>query len=170
MRRLLRSAAAIVVFVAMAATAGACSDNGGSNAPVVRLDGSPRVPDVEGVATRVTLKAITIDGRRYRVSPKLQSFSTYDGSPAALLNREGQYVQAGVKDGVVGWLAGIGVVVKPAGTVFYLGDLVGLQKGRVVFRDGTTLRLGRAVDASARGRVRAEINASRGVVTTITLV
>lgn len=167
MRRL-RKHAALVVFLAFAVVGGGCTSKASSDVARVRLDGSARVPDVEGVATAVSRKALTINGHHYRISPKLQSFSTYDGAPAALLSREGQYVQGGVKHGVVGWLAGVGVVVQPAKTVFYLGDLVGVQKGRLVFRDGTTLRVAHGLDASARGRVRVEISATRGVVATIT--
>lgn len=165
-RRRNRARLAVCGVVALLATA--CGGSGGSGAPTVRLDGSPRVPDVEGLVARVSLKSITINGRAYRVSAKLQSFSTYDGSPAALLGRKDQYVQAGVKDNVVGWLAGIGAVIQPAGTVFYLGDLVGVQKGRAVFRDGTTLAVAPGIDRSTRGRVRAEIDAARRVVTSVT--
>lgn len=145
----------------------ACSSHP-STGPTVKLDGSPRVPNVEGVVTSVSLKAITIDRQRFKLSPSLQSFSTYDGSAAAVLSRKDQYVQAGVKNGVVGWLAGIGAVVRPAGVVFYLGDLVDVQKGRAVFRDGTTLRVGQGVDASVRGHVRVDVDAARKAITAIT--
>lgn len=140
----------------------------GSSGPPVRLDGSPRFPDLEGIATNVSLNRIEIAGRRLKVSRSLQSFSTYDLSPAPLLGREGQYVQAGVNGDVVEWLAGIGVVVRPAGVVYFVGNLVGVERGRAVFRDGTTLGLSKGVSASPRGRVRAEIHAARRVITAIT--
>lgn len=141
---------------------------GDPKGPAVRLDGSPRIPDVEGVATHVSLSEIRIAGRRLRVGRSLQSFSTYDGSPAPILDREGQYVQAGVKGDVVEWLAGIGVVVRPAGVVYFIGDLVGVQNGRAVFRDGTTLAVAKGVRATGRRRVRVEIDAARRVVTAVT--
>lgn len=161
MRPLRNATVAICLLVAVA-----CSS--GSSVAQVKLDRSPRFPDVEGVVTRVSRQRITIGARQFRLSRSLQSFSTYDLSPALVLGRQGQYVQAGVKGDTVGWLAGIGVVVKPQGVVNYLGSLVRVQRGRLVFSDGTTLAYKKGLDVYVRGRVRAQIDATSHEVATLT--
>jgi hypothetical protein len=79
-----RPAALVLLLVALAATLGfgACSRGGGDDGRVA-LDGSPRVPDVEGVVTKVAddFSTITLDGgRTYDIPRDVQSFSSSDGS------------------------------------------------------------------------------------------
>jgi hypothetical protein len=126
----------------------ACGRGGADDDPVVALDGSPRVPDDEGVATSLSETSITLDGERtYPVSRRLVSFSTYTGAIEPMLTREGQYVQIGLQeeDGVEAmvWMAGIADVVRvdpPA--VYYTGVFVRRDGGAFVFQDGTVLRAG----------------------------
>lgn len=141
-------------------TLGACS-RGGDDRLV--LDGSPRVPDAEGVVEEISFERITLDGgRSYGVSDDLASFSTYDLAPVPMLHRKGQYVQVGLDGDEVEWMAGIGVVVRAPGAepvVFYNGHLLRVGDGRAIFRDGTVLRLGDGVRSPVpEGLVRAEID------------
>ncbi|MGI8792091.1 MAG: hypothetical protein ACR2H3_02755 [Acidimicrobiales bacterium] len=133
--------ALLAVFVLLA---GAC---GGGGDPVagISLDGTPRVPDDEGVVTAISFESITLDdARTYGVSKNLKAFSTVTLELEPMLVRDGQYVQIGVKKGKMVWMAGIAQVVptEPP-TVYYTGTIDGVKSSErsVVFRDGTVLRL-----------------------------
>jgi hypothetical protein len=164
-----RVAASVIVAVLLALTG--C--NGGGK-PRLVLDGSPRLPDAEGVVEQVSLERITLDGgRSYAVSKELASFSTYDLAPVPMLHRQGQYVQLGLDGTKVAWMAGIGVVVQLPGTapvVFYNGYLVRVEGERAVFRDGTVLRLERGVESPRpSGQLRAEIDPEAHAVRALVL-
>jgi hypothetical protein len=157
MRRL---AVALFVVVLVAA---ACS----SGDEAVRLDGSPRYPDDEGVVTAISFDRITLDGRRtYDVSPGLRAFSTVTRQLEPMLRRKGQYVQIGLDDRTMVWMAGIAAVVRtepPA--VYYVGRMVSVdEERRAVFADGTVLRLAPTADQRERRRFRARIDPARHVV------
>jgi hypothetical protein len=164
-----RSALALLALmgVAILVAGGAACQRDRADDVVVELDGSPRVPDDEGVATELTKERITLDGERtYRVSPRLVSFSTYTGAVEPMLGRRGQYVHIGLdRDGddeVMVWMAGIAHVVHGAGVggpppgpgskpaVYYTGDLVDVEEHdggrRGVFRDGTVIALAAGVE------------------------
>ena len=136
---------AVVLAIAVASLTAGC--NRGDGEPVVRLDGSARVPDDEGVATSLSHSSITLDGERtYPVSERLISFSTYTGAIEPMITRKGQYVQIGLdeEDGkkVMVWMAGIAQVLntkEPA--VYYTGIYMRREGGRAVFRDGTVIQL-----------------------------
>jgi hypothetical protein len=158
-------AAALVLVVLLAAGCG------GDDGPTpITLDGRPRYPDAEGVVERVSAESLTLDGRRtYEVSPALQSFSTSTLKTLPLLQRRGQYVQLGLDGRTVVWLANVGapVPVDPP-RVFHQGTLVRVSGGRLVFRDGTVLRLGPGVTSPVpSGLVRAAIDPGRHVVTDV---
>jgi hypothetical protein len=151
MRRRLAAAALVAVLAAC-----------GGSPPTVKLDGSPRFPDDEGVATTVELDRIVLDGTRtYGVSRDLRSFSTYDMRLEPMLNRRGHYVHVGLEDRRVVWMAGIAAVL--AGDpprVFYSGRLKALDKGRAIFADGTVLTLQPGLASPVRdGFVQVEIDA-----------
>jgi len=134
-----RVAIAVLLLVAL----GACgSDDDGGGGGQIALDGTPRIPDAEGVVREVSRQRLVLDdGSTFTIGDELQSFSTYDASPAPILGRKGQYVQLGTDGNRVVWVAGIGVVV--AGTpdvVYYTGHLDKIDGDRLVFRDGTVLR------------------------------
>ena len=146
----MRRFGALVLVVALSAgfTAACGRGDSGGDEPVVALDGTPRIPDDEGVATALSTSSITLDGERtYPVSRRLVSFSTYTGKIEPMITREGQYVQIGLdeeggKDKMV-WMAGIADVVRvepPA--VYYAGTFVRRDGKRFVFQDGTVLRAG----------------------------
>jgi hypothetical protein len=143
---------------------------GSSSAPVVKLDGSPRIPDAEGVVQSATAGGIALDGgRRYGVSKKLIAFSTYDREPIQLARSRGSYVQIGVRDGTVVWLARIGLLTAGASgksVVQYQGNLVRVTDRRMIFRDGTVLRLAPELKApgNVRGSTFAVIDPKRHVV------
>jgi hypothetical protein len=152
-------ATAVALTVALAVGT-ACSSGGGT----VKLDGSPRYPDDEGVVTSIDFDRVTLDGARtYGVSKNLRSFSTYDRSLEPMLNRERQYVQIGLSGKTMVWMAGIAAVI-PARPprVYYTGTLVRVDKERrVIFQDGTVLRLAAGVQPPVRrGYVQAEIDAA----------
>jgi hypothetical protein len=161
----------VLTIVVVLLVAG-CSEGGGK--PSLVLDGSPRVPDVEGVVEQISFDRITLDGgRSYGVSKELRSFSTYDLAPVPMLHRQGQYVQLGLDSREVVWMAGIGVVVRAPGVapvVFYNGYLLRVEGDRATFRDGTVLRLGRGVESPVpSGLLRAEIDPEAKVVRALVL-
>ena len=149
-----------------AVTAGAC----GSSSPVVKLDGSPRTPDAEGVVHRASINGITLDGnRRYAVSKKLISFSTYNQEVVPLSTTVGTYVQVGIRSGTVVWLAKVGVVSGASdgtATVQYQGKLVRVSGRKLIFKDGTVLTLASGLEMPSRpeGPTFAVIDAKRHVV------
>ncbi|MBV8960593.1 MAG: hypothetical protein JO087_17625 [Actinobacteria bacterium] len=157
---------------ALLATAVLVAACGGGGVKPIALDGSPRFPDAEGVVTSVTVKKITLDGgRTYDVSRKLQSFSTYTMETVPLLQRKGQYVQIGLHGHTMVWIGTIGAPVpqKPP-VVFYLGRLVRIDGSRLVFRDGTVLRLGPSVTSPTKsGLVRVEIDPSQHAVRQVSI-
>ena len=137
MRRLI----VLLAAVAFSSTVAGCSREAEAPEPVVRLDGSARFPDDEGVATALDRRSITLDGKRtYRVSDQLRSFSTYTRELEPMIGRRGQYVQIGVEDGVMVWMAGISRLVDVEGrpAAYYTGRFRGVERGRFVFTDGTT--------------------------------
>jgi hypothetical protein len=148
-----RATGVAAVLIAAVLVAGC----GGGSAKAVARDGSPRRPDDEGVATALTRERITLDGKRtYSLSSKLVSFSTY--TPLTLepvLNRKGQYVQVGLHDDEVVWLAGVGPVVTAEGNgrVFYNGRLRKVTGGRIEFDDGTVFRSDKGITAPRVGVV-----------------
>jgi hypothetical protein len=119
----------------------------------IRLDRSPRFPTDQGVVTEVSVKRITLDGRRrYSVSPRLLSFSTYDLSTVPLLQRRGQYVEIGAKGRTMVWIAAIAAIVPgPPRAVYYTGTLVRVEGRRAIFSDGTVFELSPEVVAPTGG-------------------
>lgn len=110
----------------------------------VKLDGSPRIPDVEGVVRRVDLQSLELtDGRRFTFDRTLQSVSTYTLEPLPILGSEGQFVQMGVDGKKVRWIASVASVVRGSPpSVFYTGRLLRVEDERLIFQDGTTFRMG----------------------------
>ena len=169
---LVRLAAALTVTGALIA---GCSTDPAPPAPpppAVRLDGSPRIPDDEGVATGLDRDSITLDGARtYRVSDELRSFSTYTGELEPMLGRKSQYVQIGVRGDEMVWMAGIAEVVDVDGvpSVFYTGRFVSSSGGRFVFADGSTFEPAPGVEAPGTERpVTVRIEVSRRQIAEIT--
>ena len=156
-----------VAVIAASALAASC---GSDSSPVVKLDGSPRIPDAEGVVQSATAGGLRLDGNRsFAVSKKLIAFSTYDREPVQLARVRGSYVQVGIKGRTVVWLARIGLVTLGAtgkSVVQYQGNLVRISGRRMSFRDGTVLRLAPELDAPAHvsGPTFATIDPKRHVV------
>jgi hypothetical protein len=153
-----RLALALVLVLA------ACSK--GDNVSAVRLDGTPRLPNDEGIATTITRTRIVLDGTRsYGIDKRFVSFSTYTGELVPMVSRQGQYVQLGLAKKKATWLAGIAAVIPAATpTVFYIGTLrrVDAKTHRIEFKDGTVLRLAAGVTApKGAARLRARIDAGR---------
>lgn len=144
MRRL---AAALVLIIGLTSAVSCTTDNGAD--AVVRLDGTARVPDDEGIATALDRNSITLDGKRtYKVSDDLRSFSTYTRELEPMIGRRGQYVQIGVDDDTMVWMGGVARIVEgDAGpSVFYTGRFREVMNGRFVFTDGTTFAPGPGVE------------------------
>jgi hypothetical protein len=140
----------VVAVAAVAFVVASCGSGSRSHRAV--LDGSPRFPDAEGVVTAVSVDKITLDGTHtYKVSPHLQSFSTYTLETVPLLGRKSQYVQVGLDGDTMVWLASVGAVVRAPNlppTVFYVGHLARVDgQHRAIFHDGTVFRLGSDVRA-----------------------
>lgn len=153
-------------LIAVAVLLTAC---GSSSKSVVVLDGSPRVPDVEGVVESVSAKRVRLDGKRsYPVSHDVVAFSTYNRRAVALAGTKGKYVHIGLRHGEVVWVGQIGVVQlnNDSRTVLYQGNLVSVSGRRLNFVDGTVLRLapGLTAPADVRGNTFVVIDPDRHVV------
>ena len=147
---------------------GACS---GKSSPPVSLDGSPRVPDDEGVVTAVDLTSVTLDdSRTYKIDHDLVSFSSIDLSTVPLLYTEKQYVQVGLKGKAVRW---IGAVARPLTTdppsVVFEGKVKRVDGRRLVFANGTVFAVGDGVATKglAGDRVQVGVRPDRHVVTEV---
>ena len=173
MRRRASAAAAVALLLAFAPACG--DDDGGSTdtTPYVELDGSPRHPDEEGVLLEVAddFATLTLDGdRTYDVAEDLQCFTTQDGATVPLLQRVGEYVQVGIEDDTVVWVASIADVVDgpESDVVYYVGEVVDLVDGALIFEDGTVLRVSAALDLpqppDERARITATIDPNEHVV------
>lgn len=150
------SRAAVAVMATFALGAGACG--GGDDGPAIALDGSPRVPDAEGVVVEVRDDEIVLDGdRKFDVSDDLLAFSTYTLEAVPLAQRKGQYVQVGLDGDTVEWLALIGEPLEER--VYYTGELEEIDGQQLVFKDGTVLTLADGVKPPAEtGRMRAVVD------------
>ena len=165
--------AGTLLVIASLAGAGCRSGDAG---PALVLDGRPRHPDDEGVVTAVSRRSITLDGsRRYRLSERLQAFSTSTLEAVPVLARHRHYVQVGIEDTEVQWLAAFSVVVRAPGapaTVYYVGTVARLETGRkLVFADGSVLALATGVAVPPAGTTaRAEIDPEHHWVRALTAV
>lgn len=139
------------------------------------LDDGPRVPDAEGVVDEIQAGFVRLQGNEpYRISTAVESFTSRGHEVTALLSWKGKYVHLGLDDEKrVVWIAGIGVVVRPQNaeaSVLYAGVFERVDRGRAVFRDGTTLKLDRGVRSPRKGaEVGVSIDPERKVVTRMTV-
>lgn len=158
---LVRAALAVTAAFALGFSACGGGDDGG---PAIALDGSPRIPDAEGVVTEVSEDEIVLDGKRtFDVADDLVAFSTYTLEAIPLAQREGQYVQLGLDGETVEWLALIGEPLE--GRVYYTGEVEETDGEQIIFADGTVLVLDSGAKPPAAGeRVRAVIDPNKRVV------
>lgn len=148
----------------------ACGHNSGSG-PGSVLDGRPRLPSVEGVATSAGRDGVTVAGRRFAVDPRLESFSPYDGGPVPLVSWRGQYVQAGVRKGRVVWISGFGPPLGAPATITFTGRTTGVVDGRLRFAGGVTLRVAHGLQAPPAGaKVQAVVYVNRREVVSYTVL
>lgn len=169
----MRRSAALLALVLLAAGSGSCR-RAGPPAPIP-LDGTARNPDVSGVVEQVSSTSITIDGRTFAVSRRLQCFATASLETVPLVGRLHHFVHAGLDGRTVVWLAGFGPVAEPPGspaTVFYVGTAAGrVGSDHLRFRDGTVLPFEPGIEPPVAGtRVRADIEPSTGRVRAYTVV
>ena len=125
------------------------------------ITSSPRFPDDQGVVTQSNNQELELDGARsYPISPSVQSFRSAKGhalTPIAHL--KDRYVHIGIEDDAVVWIGVIGLVIPGSiPEVFYPGRFKGMDKGRAVFEDGTTLELGDVKVPSKGDQVDASID------------
>jgi hypothetical protein len=145
------AAAAMLAAVALVA----CGDEGDPQ-PDIALDGTPRIADTAGVVREATTEAIELDdGRRFELSEHLLAFSTINAELLPIRGTVGQLVLIGVEDDFAVWVAVVSDVVSPKGkepAAFYQGRVVETDdERRVIFRDGTVLRLTAGLPVPLRG-------------------
>lgn len=148
----LRCRLAVGLLLAAAALVPACGGEE-TTAPVV-LDGSPRIPDDEGVITALDVEglSLTLDGKRsYQVSEQLRSFSALDLSIQPLADAKDAYVQVGLDGRTVVWLGRIAKVVPTdPPRVFYVGRFTRIEDAedgrRAVFGEGTVIPIADGVE------------------------
>lgn len=126
-----------------------------------------RNPDDQGVIVGIDFDRLELEGGvRYDIRTDVQSFSSYNGSVTPLLSWKQRYVHLGLdRDKKVLWIAGIGIVVDSEGrsVVLYSGGVLKEldRSGRMVFEDGTVLKLAEGVSAPERdSTVMAKIDPS----------
>jgi hypothetical protein len=171
-----RRLAALALVALAAGPAAACTSSAASRTATtfVRLDGSPRVPDAEGVLVDVAgdFATITLDGKRtYKVSKALQSFSTIDGSILPLAGRIGEYVQVGLEGKTAVWIASVADIIDDGEQqlVYYTGSIAAHDGDQLTFKDGTVLTLGSGVDVpDGAEHVVVTIAPKEHVVTSVT--
>ncbi len=154
-----RSAAVLVLSLALFS---ACRGT-----PESATELEARIPDDAGVVTMVDFERIEIDGKNsYPLSEELESFTTGDHTVRPVLSWKDRYVHLGLDDGVVQWIAGIGIVANEPPRVLYTGVFERLEEERrAVFRDGTVLQLDQGVSPPGEGReVFATIDPSKDLV------
>jgi hypothetical protein len=154
----------LVLGLAIAPLLSACGgDDDGGDHVYVQLDGSPRHPDAEGVVEKVAadFSTITLDGKRtYELARDLQCFATQNGATVPVRGTVGGYVQVGLRGDTVVWLASIADVVRVPNAepvVYYVGEAIDLTDGALVFRDGTTIRLGPSLHIPAPPKQGAKV-------------
>lgn len=133
----------------------------------MRLDGSPRIPDAEGIVEAVSREELTLSGGgTYTIGDQLQSFSSQTMQAVPVRQRAGQYVHIGVDGDRLVWIAAIGSVVPGDDpVVYYTGNLTEVTEQRAIFDDGTVLRLERGLDPTVTGGAAvAEIDPRSGRV------
>lgn len=147
------SRGAAALLLAVTALGFVACGGGETKSPVV-LDGSPRLPDDEGVVTALDVEglSLTLDGKRsFQVSEQLRSFSALDLSIQPLAGAKDAYVQVGLDGRTIVWLGRVAQVVptKPP-SVFYVGRFTRVEDfedgRRVVFREGTVFTLADGVE------------------------
>lgn len=165
---------AFALVLALAACGGGSSSSDSTPVTYVKLDGTARVPNDEGVVTAMAddLSTFTLDQTRtYKTDPAMQSFSTLDGSTQPLRRRLNQYVQIGARGDTALWVAGIAAVVAPDGqaaVAYYTGVPAQINGAQVSFTDGTVLTLGAGVSPPVLGaRVLATIDVAGHKVATL---
>lgn len=142
------------------------------------LDGTPRVPDDEGVVTAldVEAKTLTLDGKRsFQISEDVRSFSALDLSIQPLADAADSYVQVGLDGGTITWLGRIAKVVPTdPPRAFYVGRFERVEDAdggrRIVFGEGTVFSLADGVEPppESEGQVlQAEIDPAARRVTAL---
>jgi hypothetical protein len=152
-----RKLAGPLLVLVLAACGGGSGSSTATPVTYVRLDGTPRIPNDEGVITAMAddLSTFTLDDvRMYRTDASMQSFSTVDGSTQPLKRRLHQYVQVGLRGTTALWVAGIAAVVASdgrPGIAYYTGAPARVSNREVDFADGTVLTLATGVDPPPAG-------------------
>lgn len=159
---------AVALMAVLTLVGAGCGGDGGTGTSphtFVALDGSPRHPDDAGVLTALDPEFATLvldGGTVYEISPAMQSFASMDGSTQPLRGRVGQYVQVGLEDDTVVWVAGLGAVVRLEGQpdeVVYLGRIATVLDGTLALQDGTVLQLAKGVTVAGRPSAEAPLAA-----------
>lgn len=133
------------------------------------LEKDHRIPDVEGVVMEVGPSGLTLDGgRNFEISPNVESFTTQSHDSTPLSTWKNRFVQLGVADKQVIWIAGVGIVAGEPEQVLYTGKFQKAQGGRAYFADGTTLKLGSAKPPSKPGPVAVVIDPNSRRIKSIT--
>jgi hypothetical protein len=163
----LRRTTAVVLLAVTVLAGSACESGSGTDVdvePAIELDGSPRFPDDQGIATDMTVDEITLDGARtYPVSPRLQSFSTSTMELEPFRKRRGQYILVGLEGGEIVWVGAVAGVVRhrDGASVYYTGTLIDRRERDLIFDDGTVLRAAVELDVPVLPvAVRARIDAA----------
>ena len=172
MSRRLRPPRRRVAGVALAAALVGAACSGGEARNDLVLDGSPRIPDAEGIASIARPDVIEVAGTQYKVSPDLVVFSTHDLSLTPLVRWEGSYVQVGLDGKTVVWLAGVaGILSSDRPTAEVSGRVEDVDGDRLVLEGGTVVTLADDVEPPAPGSfVIVRLDAISGEVREVLLV
>lgn len=131
---------------------------GGGGDPGLVLDGTPFDADVEGVVDDVNLESITIDGRSHALADEIVVFSAATLERITLAGRRDHYVQAGLDDGEVVWVAAVGGVLPTDPPAVLFEDHVAAVGDTVRFRGGFVVDLAPGVDVPVGETVMVRID------------
>ena len=124
-------------------------------APDIVLDGRPHVPSDQGILSALTERTLSLDGaRHYALSSKAVAFAAASLQHVPLGGRTGQYVQVGVKQRAVVWIATFSAVVQLRGRppeAFHIATLKRVDgQRRAIFADVTVQMMADGVEPPSR--------------------
>lgn len=107
-----------------------------------------RSPDAEGVVEEIGPGGLKLaGGQGFEIDAAVQAFTTRSHDQVALGALKGRYVHVGLNEqGRVAWIASVGIVPEGQDRVYYTGVPDRRDDDRVVFEDGTVLRVAPGVD------------------------
>lgn len=116
------------------------------------LDRGPRIPDHEGVVTEIDFQNVVLDGKtKLPISQEVESFTAAQHKVTAIVHWKSWYVHVGRNgDGEAAWISGLSLAPPDTKTVQFPTTYLRIEDGRLVMKDGTTLKAAEGVKPVGR--------------------